>query len=558
MKLTVRDILQFKVFQEAVLLAGASGIDREVAVANIVSTPNIAKFLKGKELLIASGFTFMDSPRTGVNLVHALAEKNVSALSLRPDAYMEKVPEDIIDACDSCGLPLLLLPASVPYIDFMMPIFEAIINSRYVTLKNTGYVYNTIIDMILAGKNLTDICALLGDILSHTLSIVDKSGVFLTRDEENLLPGCKAEIAYIISYIKNLSPPYSRVFPLDPVPCTRYSHAVPLVTSTGLDGYVLVQNSAEPLTEYAVSLLEQAAPLIALEIIKSNIIFETEKQLRGELLDYLLFTEAADTALAQRWAADMNFTFRSRMQIWKFCLRSRSDYTRQSVSRLRDAGRTLRNAVQNDISFCFQHSAHSVLVTEHNGSLILLLSWDGPVTRGTDYSSGSLERILDQLNGSHDFPARVSVGLGRPVDAIRLLPRSLSEAETALQIGQVVRRSWAVYPFESLGAYAVMHNLKGNSFSRDFVRSNLEGVMQYDTARGELLLETLELYFSNDCNYEKTAAALDVHRNTVVYRIKKIEELTGQRLANRTQSFHLQLSLVLYRSAFPDLFGETE
>ena len=82
--------------------------------------------------------------------------------------------------------------------------------------------------------------------------------------------------------------------------------------------------------------------------------------------------------------------------------------------------------------------------------------------------------------------------------------------------------------------------------------------MQYDTARGELLLETLELYFSNDCNYEKTAAALDVHRNTVVYRIKKIEELTGQRLANRTQSFHLQLSLVLYRSAFPDLFGETE
>lgn len=558
MKLTVRDILQFKAFREAILLAGASGIDREVAVANIVSTPNIAKFLKGKELLIASGFTFMDSPQTGVKLVYALAEKNVSALSLRPDAYMEKVPEDIIDACDSCGLPLLLLPANVPYIDFMMPIFEAIINSRYVTLKNTGYVYNTIIDMILAGKNLTDICILLGDILSHTLSIVDKSGVFLTRDDEDLMPGCKAEIGHIISYIKNLSPLYSRVFPLSQIADTHYSHTVPLVTSTGIDGYVLVRDNAEPLTEYAVSLLEQAAPLIALEIIKSNISFETEKQLRGELLDYLLFTEAPDTALVQRWATDMNFTFRSHMQILEFSLRSRSDCVRRSVSHLRDANHTLRNAIQNDIAFCFQHSAHSTLVTEHNSSLIFLLSWDGPVGKGTDYSSGSLENLLDRLNGSSDFPAGVSAGLGRPVDNIRLLPRSLSEAETALHIGQIVCRSWVVYPFESLGAYAVMYHLKGNSFSRDFVKSNLEGVMQYDIARGDLLLETLELYFSNDCNYEKTAKALNVHRNTVVYWIKKIEELTGKLFANRTQSFHLQLSLVLYRSAFPDLFGETE
>ena len=558
MKLTVQDILHFKVFQEAVLLAGASGIDREVTVANIVSTPNIAKFLKGKELLIASGFTFMDSPQTGVKLVYALAEKNVSALSLRPDAYMEEVPKDIIDACDSCGLPLLLLPASVPYIDFMMPIFEAVINSQYVALKNTGYVYNTIIDMILAGKNLTDICSLLGDILSHTLCIVDKSGVFLTRDEENLLPSREAEIAYIISYIKNLSPPYSRILPLSQIPDTRYSHAIPLVTSTGIDGYVLVQDNAEPLTEYAVSLLEQAAPLIALEIIKLNISFETEKQLRGELLDYLLFTEAVDTALARRWAADMNFTFRSHMQILKFSLRSRSDYIRQSVSHLRDANHTLRNAVQNDISFNFQHSAHSALATEHNNSLIFLLSWDGSVRKGSDYSSGDLKKLLNRLNDSPDFPACVSVGLGRPVDSIRLLPRSLSEAETALQIGQVVRKSEDVYPFDSLGAYAVMHNLKGNTFSRDFVKSQLGGVMCYGTARGELLLETLESYFSNDCSYERAAKALNVHRNTMVYRIKKIEELTGKLLANRTQSFQLQLSLVLYRSAFPDLFKETE
>lgn len=558
MKLTVRDIMQFGIFKDAKVIAGEKGIDREVMLANIVSTPNVAKFMKGKELLIASGYTFMNSPDAGVKLIYELAEKDVSALAVRPDAYMDEVPRDMINASNQCDLPLLALPAHIPYMDFMMPIFEAVINNQYATLKNTEQVHNTIVGMILSGRNLTDICTLLSDIVEHSLSVIDKAGVFLTKldIDDALRDDCKADISRVISYVKSLQHTSSCVISLAQMPDNRYSYAVPLITSTGVDGYVLVWDNGKLFSEYDIALLEQASALIALEVMKLNASFAAEKQLRGELLDYMLSGEVTNAEIAQRWAASVNFVFRRNMQILFFSFKNDSEYAARSLSQIRNMNRAIKTWVQNDISDYFQCSANSVLMTEQNNNLIVLLTYDKASKKNSFCSDISLKKMLDELNSSHKPPVRVSVGIGRPVESIELLRRSLTEAKTAFRIGSAVYKSESVYTFDALGAYAVAYNLKGNEFSCNFVRMNLESIMQYELARGDLLLDTLEAYFANDCNYEKTATVLGIHRNTVVYRIKKIEALTDKSLSNRTHSFNLQLSLILYRSAFPNIFDK--
>ena len=556
--MTVKDILQFDIYQDAKVVAGQKGLDHVVTTANVISTPNVAKYMRGGELLITGGYVLMDSPNICEKLVVDLVDRGVAVLALRLDAYIEEAPIPMVDACNANDLPLIVLPAHIPYIDLMMPIFEAEINSQYVTLKNSDHIYNTIVDMILSGKNLTDICTLLREIVSHDISVIEKSGAFLTRMEtdELTLESFQQDIRTIIAYVHNQPYIFSQVIPLDTLANSNFSYAIPLVTSTGIDGYVLVWNNQVPLSEYAVTLLERASALIALEVMKLNANFETEQHLRGELLDYILFSDAFDTSVARRWASNMNFRFRRIMQVLFFSFHTdRTDSGSPSISHIRDLNHSIKTWVRSDISAFFHRNDIPALITEHDNNLIVLLTYAEASSPRSYCADIDLEKLLETLNSSPKLSANMSVGIGAKVQEIKTLRRSLREAEVAFRIGTSVFREKHVHVFENLGAYSVLRGLQDQS-SREFVQSNLGNIMQYDMTRGDLLIDTLEEYFAHDCNYEKTAEALYIHRNTVVYRIKKIEELAGISLVNRTQSFNLQLSLVLYRSSFPTLFKD--
>ena len=59
-----------------------------------------------------------------------------------------------------------------------------------------------------------------------------------------------------------------------------------------------------------------------------------------------------------------------------------------------------------------------------------------------------------------------------------------------------------------------------------------------------VLLETLELFLAHDCSWARTAQALHVHVNTVHYRVRRIEILTGRDLSRLDHRLDLRAALL--------------
>ena len=71
---------------------------------------------------------------------------------------------------------------------------------------------------------------------------------------------------------------------------------------------------------------------------------------------------------------------------------------------------------------------------------------------------------------------------------------------------------------------------------------------EYDAHNGTELLITLEKYLGNNRSIQKAGEALFIHRNTINYRLKKIEELTGIALDESSEHLHLLISCIVLRT----------
>ena len=99
--------------------------------------------------------------------------------------------------------------------------------------------------------------------------------------------------------------------------------------------------------------------------------------------------------------------------------------------------------------------------------------------------------------------------------------------------------------FGALGPLGFLSELSGSKAMRAFYQEHLGSLLEYDKAHGTELIATLDCYFRCGQNLRLTADKLYIHKNSVIYRIKKIESLLNATLADSQTAFDLQLCLVL-------------
>ena len=84
----------------------------------------------------------------------------------------------------------------------------------------------------------------------------------------------------------------------------------------------------------------------------------------------------------------------------------------------------------------------------------------------------------------------------------------------------------------TMGIYKYMFHSDNQGEILEYCNNKLEKLEEYDHANGTFLKETLLAYYMNGFNTVKTAEALFIHRNSLMYRLKKIEELLEMELTD--------------------------
>jgi sugar diacid utilization regulator len=143
---------------------------------------------------------------------------------------------------------------------------------------------------------------------------------------------------------------------------------------------------------------------------------------------------------------------------------------------------------------------------------------------------------------------RCRVGVGGRCAELDGFARSYQEAVAALRVQKAVGGPDQVIVFDDLGVYKVLMTANETFAMERFVEEWLRPLIDYDSARGTQLVLTLTEYLDCGGNYDASAKALSVHRNTLKYRLRRIREVSGHNLGHPGTQFNLQLATRAWRT----------
>jgi sugar diacid utilization regulator len=139
--------------------------------------------------------------------------------------------------------------------------------------------------------------------------------------------------------------------------------------------------------------------------------------------------------------------------------------------------------------------------------------------------------IQKRFSNLHDG-LTVSVGIGNPYSLISEFSKSLNEAVKAEKLSSIIKETNNVMFFRDLGMLTIYSQIENEKALWDFYQMVLGKLESVDEINKGDLLHTLKAYIECNKNAAETANELFIHRNTLRYRLNKIEEILGVSLDN--------------------------
>ena len=164
-------------------------------------------------------------------------------------------------------------------------------------------------------------------------------------------------------------------------------------------------------------------------------------------------------------------------------------------------------------------------------------------TETTDELHHVAETILDMLETEAMIDARVSYGT--VVNEIKDVSKSYKEAKMALEVGKIFYAERTIIAYNRLGIGRLIYQLP-LPLCKLFIREIFTNVSpdEFD----EETLTTINKFFENNLNVSETSRQLYIHRNTLVYRLDKLQRSTGLdlRVFDDAITFKIALMVVKY------------
>ncbi|MCE5285334.1 MAG: PucR family transcriptional regulator ligand-binding domain-containing protein [Pelosinus sp.] len=140
----------------------------------------------------------------------------------------------------------------------------------------------------------------------------------------------------------------------------------------------------------------------------------------------------------------------------------------------------------------------------------------------------------------------IIASLGGCAGSLCEVRRSYAQATKALCLSNSPASNKSVYAYDELGIYKLLLEISPVKL-REYYQEVIEPLDKHDKQHDMNLAATLLAFFEENGNAAKTAKQLYIHRNTLDYRLKKIEEITSRRLSDPYDRLTLQLGVIVGR-----------
>lgn len=510
------EILQHPSLRNIQVAAGADGLSREVSQVGMIDAPDITDFLFDGQLLVTSGYHFSQNHHLLRDLIIGMHETNASGIAIKAGRYVTTLPKTIIELADHLKVPILWTPTD----DFLSltvkRLTAVILETQNTELKQIIAINQQLSELNAQNITYQHLLDQSAKVLETPLALLDAHFTAIYASSEWV-----AQREFLTHYLRhesgidylNLTVPVRVEFNHQLIDILPIFSA--LNENKAFAAFVV--NQDEP-SSFQILKRQQVMNTLGLANSRTDLLNETEFRNRsGFFLNVMqrgLSHEAIDNYL---YNANVDNKRRYRVAILDFSeknkvIESRQFEIRQQLTRW----------------FIFEHD-WQVLTFSHRQQLVLLIDEQIDTRQ-------FLKRLYDFLMQQPGLHYSFTIGFSRIAESIHMLSDLYDQANNALKL---TSQQHPIMRFRPKNAQELLHLLPKQE-ARVFVEKTLGPILE-----NAELLETLETYVFLHQNVTAVANALFVHRNTITYRLKRINELLGVDLEMPDVLVDIQLALLL-------------
>ncbi|WP_018924038.1 PucR family transcriptional regulator [Salsuginibacillus kocurii] len=533
-------LIQQSELLHAEIIAGKKGLGRTVQSVNMMDAPDIVPYLDRNQLLLTTAYSIREEPEQLVTIIEEMHEKGCAGLGIKSKRYLGRIPDAAKEAAERYQFPLLELPAEVSLGQMLNEALALVLQSREDELREAKSFHEKLSTLLHQEDGLRRVMRELAKKLRKSVALVNARGEFLyiessTQKEQlqDVLKQRKQE-ADLGQQPNELTLFYKE----NEEPVTFCS----IETSGMNNGYLMIEGEINQ-EQTQPMIVSQAANVISFELMKQEALEQHERMMKNAFFNDVLegqYTSNQDILMRGKYfgleeealyMVAVGQIEEGAVLEGNWSIQREMDIHRRKSETYDELAKNLEDMFPSHVLFS-------------KGEVFVILV-------GVKFFNEQVERFfIDgladiQSNCAESGGTHLSFGIGNVTYQLTELPRSYHEALEALHVGFQLHAHSFIQTGRTKDVKELLQMVPEEK-RRSFAQHALQPLLAMENEKDkEVLCQTLKVYLDSHCHVADTAHALGVHRNTVLFRLRKCEEKLTIDVKDAETSLYLRLALYI-------------
>jgi purine catabolism regulator len=528
---SVRNILSLLSSRDAQLVAGAEGLEHRVTWSCCMRARLPAfESVQGGELAL---LTLTNLRRLGETLPHllkSLHKAGVAAVGVAAQS-VEALGEEALNCANQLHLPLILLPPSVLLEEIAREVITFVVSFRGEIERKATEITHQLMQLSVQGAGIQGVCDALAT----------------SRGKWVVVQDATQQVRYQAApsqYDVLLLPPILTDEFLRQQGLTRVVEPIPIRQE--VVGYISLIGNESDFDYLERIILGKVTPILAIEFARERERSEVESRYLVEAFTDVLHGhyQQPEEMLARARLLGYDLTAPQTIVIFEIA-GGEADFSMSSP--LAQWSKRVRDELLRVWPSCWVLNEPQRVV-----AILPMLELANGIEDENESENNTLARLervhtrMLQSRGSGPGLPIYSCGIGRIAKNLQGIPQSTREAQQALEIGRRLFGEGKLHSFARLGVYRLLFYLDGQNELTDFYHETLGPLLNHDARNGGTWIDTLECFFRCNGNLSETARIMHLHRNALLYRLGRVEELLGRSLEDSELRLSIQIALKIH------------
>ncbi|MFT8320830.1 MAG: PucR family transcriptional regulator ligand-binding domain-containing protein [Bacillus sp. (in: firmicutes)] len=526
------EILNKPLFQHIKVAAGDSGLHKEIKNITMMDAPDIMHYLNPNDFLITTAYHLKDEPYSIVKLVKQMHKQNCTALGIKTKRFLSEIPDEAIQFANDHGFPIVEIPLEMSLGEIVNATLNYILDQRTTELTTAFEIHRRFTQHILKGKGIRKLLDELSNMIGQKVILFDQH--FQIHSSSQSKYPVENQITQL--YARG----YQLLLKNTPNTCFTIRHTeetvsiFPVLTHIGKPAYLVVLGNIPIHEQSLLLLIEQATNVLSFELMRENTLKQYARRARNEF--FLHFVEES-------------FTSKEEIENRAKEFQLKRDQPNIIIIGKIDQEEKQKSFTQYHLETDYIYEFLETEMTKAPFPVHLFLKGDMCILimEVPEQRLDIDNMLIPYLKELQDyivniFKKTISFGISNVGHNLFNVPNAYKEAVSAFHTGQLSGNMQFIQAHRPKDVSEMLRIIPMKDLL-EFYDHIFQGFsVQQQQEEEQILLNTLSVYLETHCQISETAKRLFVHRNTVIYRLEKCEELLGRSLKDADLTFHLRLA----------------